>query len=307
MGAERSSSGSAFSTDVNWNDSRFSAMPHATTDAYLSAMTSAIPPSTSTQTNCPACGAVASGKFCSECGGSLGHSRCSACDVELIDGARFCHRCGLPAGAVAPASERASGSALSLPWIVAAIALLALIALVAGQRFGANRFDASAAVAATDAPTAAVPPSTRAPDISQLSPGERSMRLYDRLMILNEAGKRDSVQFFAPMAIRAYEMLGDLDLDGRYDLGRIGEISGDVGLAAAQADTILRANPKHLLGLILAAHAARLAGRSDDERRYYQRLVAADPTERPKQLAEYITHERDIISALEDARRTIRR
>jgi hypothetical protein len=185
--------------------------------------------------------------------------------------------------------------------------LLALIAMIAGQRFGANRVDASAGMAAADVPPAAVAQGIRAPDISQLSPAERAMRLYDRLMSLNEAGKRDSVQFFAPMAIRAYEMLGNLDLDGHYDLGRIGEISGDTGLAAAQADTILRANPKHLLGLILAAHAARLAGRSGDERRYDQRLVAADSTERPKQLAEYITHERDIISGLKDARRTIRR
>jgi hypothetical protein len=270
-------------------------------------MTSTVPSSTPMQTTCPACGARASGKFCSECGGSLGHSRCTACNVDLIDGARFCHRCGLPAGAATPASEGASGSGVSLPWIVAAIALLALIALVAGQRFGANRVDASAAVSAADLPAEALPQGARAPDISQLSPAERAMRLYDRLMRFDEAGKHDSVQFFAPMAIGAYGMLGNLDLDGRYDLGRIGEISGDTRLAAAQADTILRTNPRHLLGLILAAHAARLAGRSDDERRYYQRLVAAEPTERPKQLAEYITHARDIISALDEARRTIRR
>lgn len=279
----------------------------STVKDYLSPMTSALPSSTAPQAVCPACGASASGKFCSECGGSLGHSRCAACDVELIDGARFCHRCGLPVGASAPGSDRGSSSAFSLPWIVAAIALLALIALVAGQRFGANRLDASAAASATDAPAEALAQGARAPDISQLSPSQRAMKLYDRLVGYDEAGKRDSVRFFAPMAIAAYEMLGDLDLDGRYDLGRIGEISGDAKLAAAQADTILSRNRNHLLGLILAAHAARLEGRADDERRYYQRLVAAEPTERPKRVAEYITHDRDIISALDEARRTIRR
>src|SRR5258708_22477356 len=227
---------------------RASTRPRATPNAELPSMTAAVPPSTTTPMTCPACGASASGKFCSSCGGSLGQSRCSACGVELIDGGRFCHRCGLPAGAAAPPSEAASGSRFSLPWVVAAIALLSLVALVAGQRVGANRLDASAAASATDAP-ALLPPGTRAPDISQLSPAERAMRLYDRLMSLSEAGKRHSVQFFAPMAISAYEMLGDLDVDGRYDLGRIGEISGDAGLAAAEADTILRANPRHLLGL----------------------------------------------------------
>lgn len=190
--------------------------------------------------------------------------------------------------------------------MVAAIAMLALIALVAGQRFGANRSDATGGVAA-EAPPDAIPQGTRAPDISQLTPAERAMRLYDRLMTYNEAGKQDSLRIFAPMAIAAYEMLGTLDLDGRYDLGRIGEISGDLNLAAAQADTILRQNPNHLLGLILAAHVARLRNRADDERRYYQRLVAAEPTERPKQLPEYITHDRDIVTALDEARRTIRR
>jgi hypothetical protein len=224
----------------------------------------------------------------------------------LINGAHFCHRCGLPVGAAAPKGERPAASALSLPWIVAAIAMLALVALVAGQRFGANRSDVAGGVA-TDAPAEAIPQGTRAPDISRLTPSERAMRLYDRLMAYNEAGKQDSLRIFAPMAIAAYEMLGTLDLDGRYDLGRIGEISGDVTLAAAQADTILRQYPNHLLGLILAAHAARLRNRADDERRDYQRLVAAEPTERPKQLPEYITHDRDIVTALDEARRTIRR
>src|SRR5438105_645124 len=157
-------------------------------------MTSAVPSPAATPAVCPACGATASGRFCSECGGSLGRSRCAACEVELIDGARFCHRCGLPVGAAAPASERASASAFSLPWIVAAIALLALIALVAGQRFGANRLDASAVAGAVDSSAGALPLGARAPDISQLSPIQRASMLYDRLMRYNEAGKRDSVR-----------------------------------------------------------------------------------------------------------------
>jgi hypothetical protein len=193
---------------------------------------------------------------------------------------------------------------MSLPWVVAAIALLSLIALVAGQRFAANRAEVA------DSPSsaaAAVPQGVRAPDISQLSPTQRANRLYDRLMIYDEAGKMDSVRFFAPMAIAAYEMLGDLDLAGHYDLGRIGEITGDIKLAAAEADTILRQNPHHLLGLILAAHAARLANRAADERKFFQRAIAAEPTERKKQIPEYLAHEPDIISGLDEARRTIRR
>ena len=70
---------------------------------------------------------------------------------------------------------------------------------------------------------------------------------------LDEEGKRDSVEFFAPMVMAAYRMLGPLDLDQHYDLGRIGEVTGGGTLARAEADTILRADPTHLLGLALAA------------------------------------------------------
>src|SRR3954471_24087044 len=215
---------------------------------------------------CPKCGANASGKFCSECGATLGNTNCASCGAGLIEGARFCHRCGVPAGPAPPPAERKPGSAMSLPWIVAAIALLAFIALVAGQKFGANR-------PSPDAQAAAPLPQGRAPDISQMTPAERAIRLHDRIMQLREAGKQDSVMVFAPMGVAAFEMLGNLDTDSRYDLGMIGWASENADIAKAQADTILKENPNHLLGLILAARAAKMEKREVDERRYYQRLV----------------------------------
>ena len=99
----------------------------------------------------------------------------------------------------------------------------------------------------------------RAPDISSLSPSERADRLFDRVMRLKEQGKQDSVEFFAPMVMSAYQMMGPLNADQHYDLGRIGEVTGVTDLARAEADTILKANPAHLLGLALAAHAATAA------------------------------------------------
>lgn len=192
---------------------------------------------------------------------------------------------------------------MSLPWIVAAIALLAFIALIAGQKFGANRPQA-VGTAASD-PTGT--PGPRAPDISQMTPAERAIRLHTRIMTLRQAGKQDSVMMFAPMAIAAFEMLGSLDTDGRYDLGMIGEASENATLAKAQADSILQQNPSHLLGLILAARAAKMENRIADEKRFYQRLVAAEAAERAKALDEYLTHETDIVIALDEARRVIRR
>jgi len=108
----------------------------------------------------------------------------------------------------------------------------------------------------------------RGPDISALSPQERADRLFNRVMLLNTQGKNDSVMFFAPMAISAYEMLSPLNADQRYDMGRIAEVAGALSLAKAQADTILRSSPNHLLGLILASRIALLGGDSLASKKY---------------------------------------
>jgi hypothetical protein len=194
-----------------------------------------------------------------------------------------------------------------LPWIVASIALVALVALVAAQRFSAptaTRLDAPVN-ALPQAQLGEVPadqPMGRAPDISQLTPRERADRLFDRIMSLHERGRTDSVQFFAQMAIPAYQMLQPLDLDTRYDMGRIAELAGLAGFARAQADTILRADRNHLLGLVLAIRASRLAGNESAAAAFERRLVAAEPAERRRDLVEYTRHRADIDAALEVAR-----
>ena len=272
------------------------------------------PDGTSTS-RCPACGAPASGRFCSSCGTTLAGATCATCSASLTPGARFCHRCGTPAGAPSAASSR--GFASALPWAVAALALVSLTALVVGQRFGERGNPAPTAdvldganmqgatpigPAAGDASGAPAGPAPRAPDISQLSPEQRAERLYDRIMTEHEAGREDAVRSFLPMARAAYEMIGPLNLDQRYDLGRLGEVGGDTALARAQADTILNARPTHLLGLILAARVARMEGSEPRARALDARLLAAEPAERSAALPEYLLHRNDIDTAVSAAR-----
>lgn len=251
-----------------------------------------------TTAHCSACGAAAAGQFCASCGAPLAGAACSACRTPLTPGAKFCHRCGTAAGARAAAAPLPRDGGNALPWAVAGIALLALVALVAGQRFG--RAPESSAAQPAAAPMAAG--AQRAPDISGLSPAERAERLYDRIMGAAERGRVDSVRFFMPMALQSYQALGTLNLDQRYDLGRLAEVAGDPVIAAAQADTILRANAQHLLGLILASKAAGLRGDTAAARGYLQRLVRAEPAERARQLPEYLLHQNDIDVALREAR-----
>jgi hypothetical protein len=237
----------------------------------------------------------------------------------LSPGARFCHECGFPAGSVAaaaPPSPARPSAATSLPWIVAAIALVTLLAFLAGNAFSSKRGST------LDAPQNALPQAglddrgpagpagpgdenaIRGPDISQLSPQERADRLFNRVMTLSAEGKGDSVLFFAPMAISAYQMLSPMNADQRYDLGRIAEVAGAVPLARAQADTILSQNPTHLLGLILASRVANLEQRGPDRAAYSSRLLAAYQAESTKKLPEYERHAADITAGLAEARQS---
>jgi hypothetical protein len=203
----------------------------------------------------------------------------------------------------------------TLPWVVAALAFLALFAMAAGRGFNArpsNTVDGSQnalpqaglddrSINADGQAAAGI----RAPDISSLSPQERADRLYNRVMLLASQGKADSVLFFAPMALTAYQMLAPLNADQRYDMGRIGEVAGAIPLAKAQADTILRENPNHLLGLILEARLATLAGDSTRLHSYERRLIDAEKTEANRKRDEYVRHQDDIANALQQARKSL--
>lgn len=280
---------------------------------------------TSPETVCSVCRTPGSGRFCANCGATLETTTCAGCGATLSPGASFCHRCGKAAGAAVPvpvstASEPSHrGVASSLPWAVAAIALLVVLAMSAGKFFNASRGSS------LDAPQNALPqaglddraapsdgdqapvgdmPGIRGPDISKLSPQERAERLFNRVMLLNSQGKTDSVFFFAPMAISAYQMLSTMNSDQRYDLGRIAEVAGALPLAKAQADTILLDNPNHLLGLILGARIATLAGDTAARKQFETRLLAVEKAEIAKKLPEYDVHQDDVTNALANARRS---
>src|SRR5437879_4456059 len=128
---------------------------------------------------------------------------CHACGAQLSPGGRFCHKCGAAVGV------QAAGWRAGLPWGIAGVALGALVAVIA---INLRRADS------TEQPT---PPSSmlRPPDISQMTPEERANRLFNRVMVLAEAGKTDSVRFFLPMALGAYCQLPQLDADARYHVG----------------------------------------------------------------------------------------
>ncbi len=210
---------------------------------------------------------------------------------------RFCTECGAAArlAAHAPRTNR-------LATIVGGAAVVVLLAFVAGVMTGRRSNGPVATAAEVQTPLASLPAAggATAPDISQMSPEERASRLFNRVMLYTEQGKVDSARFFAPMAIQAYEMLGPVDAHAQYDIGVISAAIGDNVRASAEADTILRARPNHLLGLVLAIRAAEARGDAQAAARFQKVLVTAAPSERSA-LKEYSEHARDIDDALAKA------
>jgi hypothetical protein len=212
-----------------------------------------------------------------------------------------------PAGAAAGASGGSSGGASSgpsniLPWSVAGIALLCLLAFIVGQNFRKAPAPAAAPAAGPFASGAAGGAPGRAPDISQMGPEERADRLFQRVMTYVAEGKSDSVQFFSPMAITSMQALAPLDAHRRYDLGLLGMVSGDAAMARAQADSILSAAPSHLLGLVLAMRTAGMQLDSTARRGFAARLIEVVDRERASGKQEYVDHGPDIDAALREAR-----
>lgn len=241
-------------------------------------------------------------RFCAACGAPLAGAACARCSTPLSPGSSFCHKCGAPATPGASASRQRNAADFA-PWMVAGIALLALFAVVTARVFDRGSGGGPAGAAAAQPGMGVAQPGARAvTDISQLTPEERADRLYNRVMLLASEDKTDSVAFFAPMAMQAYQMLGALNNDQHYDVGRIAAIAGDERVARAHADSILTRSPNHLLGLILATNAAELRGDAAAAAGYRRRLLASEQEETARSLPEYERHRQEIVAAMAAAR-----
>lgn len=223
---------------------------------------------------------------------------CSECGTRLNADALFCHDCGAPIGEGAkrvplPAT---AGTSNALRWGVPSLAIAALIVLSV-IRAGSAGAGADAAPGTPLGSTAGI-----APDISSMSPEERADRLFNRVMRLSSEGKADSAAFFASMAMGALEALTPLDAHRRYDVGLVALVTGNPRSATAQADTILKQQRGHLLGLALAARAADARGDASAASGFRRRLLAAEATERARALPEYTDHDADIRAAVALAR-----
>jgi NAD(P)-dependent dehydrogenase (short-subunit alcohol dehydrogenase family) len=157
----------------------------------------------------------------------------------------------------------------------------------------------SRAVGSGGAPEDVAPPfasgggsSAQALDISQMTPEERAQRLFDRVMRLGEEGKTDSLRFFMPMALGAYQQLPALSLDSHFDIGLLHLAAGDPASALTEADTIRRSVPTHLFGFVLRARALQAQGNTGAAAQAFRDFLKNEQAERARSRPEYEEHGR---------------
>lgn len=177
---------------------------------------------------------------------------CPSCQAPLAPGARYCHRCGRALSATSARERQVWIGA----WAGVVLVLGLLVYFVAREEPTPVAPDMANA---GNAPPGAERPANPAtpPDISQMSPRERFLRLHDRIMAAGESGDSATAQRFLPMALAAYGMLDQIDVDLRYHAGALQVRAGNYPAAIALADTIQALSPDNLLGDLLRLEVAQ--------------------------------------------------
>jgi len=187
----------------------------------------------------------------------------------------------------APGDLRSS----STPWILAGIAVVAIIVAVAlAARKRAEPTAPLMANAGNEVP--GDPNVVRAPNIDSLSPKERFIRLQTR--IDQQLEKRDTtrVGFFMQMAMQAYAMVPeqDRDIDVRFHAAMLQAEADMLPGARALADTIMTQSPDNLLGYYIRATVAEFAGDSAQAKAARAAFRAHYDAEIKKNRPEYVEH-----------------
>jgi hypothetical protein len=211
-----------------------------------------------------------------------------------VAGASFCTQCGFRLKA------KRSGD---LMWYAGAIIGVGILVILL---FPTMRTPDETPLTPTQGPPLGSPSAGSPPQLSA-DMRENADRLFNRVMRSREAGDSADVTRFAPMAIMAYQNAGPLDADGLYHLSVLQLTAGDAAAARATADQILQTSPSHLLALSAAASAARLQNDTAAARGFYQRFIAALPTERQKSLPEYLDHAHLLTGIETEAREFLKR
>ena len=238
---------------------------------------------------CPRCQhreASATANFCSRCGSGLHGPACPACSAPSAADDRFCTQCG---ATLHPAAARAGGPGARVPWAVAGMLAVALVAVFVLRGGGGREITLSpppAGGGGQGAPVSALGP-TNAVDLDSMTPRQAASRLFNRVMSAVEAGDQAQANMFLPMAIASYDLIAALSLDDRFHLSLLHATAGNGELALAIAEEGLALRPTHLLCLAAAAEGALLTGDGEKAAAHYRTFLDAYEEELQAGLEEY--------------------
>jgi hypothetical protein len=261
---------------------------------------------------CPGCGKSASGNFCASCGTPLGGRFCNQCGAKVDSGAAFCSECGAGMnGAAAPGSagKRAAAGAgagggsktgggaragskggTGTPrqgaqaagssgegvgnmgwWLAAAMMVVVMFFMIRPIIWPE---DPAQSVPSPFAGAGGAPAGQRAvTDISNMSPREAAIRLFNRVMTAAEQNNDGEVTMFLPMAIQAYQLIDTLDPVTHYHLSRLQLMATFSQDALGTAQAGLELNGDHLLNLYAAGDAALTLGDTAMAREYFGKIL----------------------------------
>lgn len=169
---------------------------------------------------------------------------CASCQADLPVGAAFCSRCGR---AVATSSRGV--------WLAAGVVVLACML---GIVFVLARPGQPAARPDMGSTATGSAPAAPAPDISTLTPRQGFDRLYDRVMAAAQQGDTATMIRLTEHALGAYTQIPSPDADARYHAAVLLAQVSQFPEALALADTMIAADPRDLLGLLVRGTVAEL-------------------------------------------------
>ena len=142
----------------------------------------------------------------------------------------------------------------------------------------------------------------RPPDLSKMSPREAADRLFNRVMAASERGNIDEARRFAPMAVQAYELIENINLDGLFHLGLMNLVMENKKDVMSFAERIKNKIPNHLLALFLEYKVAALMKDSSQKNEIGRIFLKSYPEEIKIDREEYVAHR----ISIEDLRRTLK-
>ena len=128
-------------------------------------------------------------------------------------------------------------------------------------------------------------------DLSTMTPRQAADRLFNRVMAADERGDTAQVQQFAPMALKAYQLVERPDSDAHFHIGLIALALDDLDEVRKQIANLKQDSADHLLGLALAYDVAKRDGDNKSASDILARFAAAYDTEMRRGKSEYQAHQ----------------